>query len=196
GFVLFGERIATVELAGILLAVAGVAWVVTEPRRKAGADPDRDAGARHVTDRQYGLGLRAAGAGAVGPAANLIKAKYGLVGNFPPVSATVIRLLIAVVILWGLTVARGQVRETVRLWGDRQAFRALIAGTVSGPFIGVWLSLVAIQMARLGIASTLMALPPVILIPVEYLVYRTPLSTRAIAGTLVAFAGVALILLL
>ena len=49
------------------------------------------------------------------------------------------------------------------------------------------------QLTRVGTASTLMALPPVLLIPVEYFVYRRHISSRGIVGTVVAFVGVALI---
>jgi drug/metabolite transporter (DMT)-like permease len=38
-----------------------------------------------------------------------------------------------------------------------------------------------------------MALPPVLLIPIEYFVYKRPVSVRGMVGTAVAIAGVALI---
>ncbi len=66
----------------------------------------------------------------------------------------------------------------------------------TGPFLGIWFSLIAIQNSRLGIAATLMALPPILLIPIEYIVYKRKVSLRGILGTLVAIAGVILILLL
>lgn len=185
GWLLFAERLGRQELIGVGLTVGGIAWVVAEPRREA---VPGDA-------RQYGLGLLAALGGALGQALNLITARYGLVGNFPPVSATLIRLLVAVIILWTLTALRGQLRATVRAWSDRKAFAAMMGGTVTGPFLGIWMSMVAVQLARLGIVSTLMALPPVILIPVEFVVYRRRVSSRGLLGTLVAFGGVALILL-
>jgi drug/metabolite transporter (DMT)-like permease len=55
---------------------------------------------------------------------------------------------------------------------------------------------VAIQLTRVGIAATLMALPPVILIPLGYLIYRERVSRRGIIGTLIAFVGVAIIFLI
>lgn len=185
GWFLFGERLTRPELAGIGLTIAGVAWVVTE----------RQQGGPVVAEKKYGLGLLAAFAGAVGQSANLITARYGLVGGFPTVSATLIRLLVAVIILWGLTLLRGRVGYTVGRWRDRRGFAALLAGTVFGPFVGIWLSLVAIQQAQLGIASTLMALPPIILIPLSYVLFRERVSWRAVVGTLLAFTGVALIFL-
>jgi drug/metabolite transporter (DMT)-like permease len=185
GRLLFDEVIAPLELGGILLTLGGVSWVVTERRP----------GQTVIEEKQYGRGVAAGLVGATGQSANLITAKYGLVGGFPTVSATWIRLLVAALILWAVAAGRGQLRATFRQWRDGKAFRALLGGTVTGPFLGIWLSLVAVQLARLGIASTLMALPPVILIPVEYAIYRTGISKRAIAGTMLAFAGVALIFL-
>lgn len=95
----------------------------------------------------------------------------------------------------GLALLRGQVRTTLRQWRNRQAFPAMIGGSIAGPFLGIWLSLVAIQLTRLGIASTLMALPPVLLIPVEFVVFKKPVSVRGMVGTAVAFIGVMLLFL-
>ncbi|MCA9969979.1 MAG: EamA family transporter, partial [Anaerolineales bacterium] len=131
--------------------------------------------------------------GALGQVANLVTARYGLVGGFSSLSATIMRILIALVVLWGFAAVRGRIGHTVRQWGHRRAFAALLGGAVAGPFLGIRLSLIAIQQARLGIASTLMALPPVILIPIEYLVYRRRVSRRGMAGTAVAMLGVALL---
>lgn len=183
GLILFQETISGVEAAGILLAVAGVGWVVTEKQ------PGRTA----VENKQYRRGLLFALAGALGQVANLITARYGLEGGYSTVSATIIRIFVAIIILWGLAALRGQVRHTFRMWQDRPAFQAMVAGSFVGPFLGIWFSLIAIQNARLGIASTLMALPPVLLIPIEYVAYGRRVSRRGIAGTVVAICGIALL---
>ena len=183
GWLLFGEVINSLELTGVLLAVGGVAWVVTEGR-----------GETSVADRRvYHRGLLFALLGAVGQVANLVTARYALVDDFPAISATVIRILVAIIILWGLAGLRGQIRYTFRQWRDKQGFQALIAGATFGPFLGIWFSLIAVQNARLGIASTLMALPPILLIPLEYLIYRRRVSRRGMTGTVVAMVGVALL---
>lgn len=186
GWLLFGETIASVELAGVVLAVAGVAWVVTEVR----GDPS-------LADRSnYNKGLLYGLLGALGQVLNLVTARYALVDDFSAISATVIRILIAMIILWGLALVRGQFLGTFDKWRDRRVLGAIIAGSAFGPFLGIWLSLIAVQNARLGIASTLMALPPILLIPVEYLVYRRKISRRGIVGTVVAMVGVAMLFLL
>ncbi|MCI0395563.1 MAG: DMT family transporter [Chloroflexi bacterium] len=180
-----GEKMTTPELAGIFLTVAAIGWVVTE----------KQAGRTVVENKQYSRGLLFGLGGALGQATNLITAKFGLVGGFPTISATWIRILVALVVLWAVAAVQGQVTHTIQMWRNRKAFPAIVGGTVAGPFLGIWLSLVAIQLARVGIASTLMALPPVLLIPLGYLIYRERVTRRAVAGTVVAFVGVALIFL-
>ena len=182
GWLLFGESMTGVEGLGMLLAVAGVGWVVTEGQ--GGSVADR---------RTYRRGLLFALLGAFGQVANLVAARYALVDGFPALSATVIRILVALLVMWGLAAARGQIRHTFAQWRDTKALRAIMAGSVVGPFLGIWLSLIAVQNARLGIASTLMALPPVILIPLEYIFFRRRVSPRSIVGTVVAMVGVALL---
>ena len=184
GWLLFGETVSGMEGLGILLTVAGIGWVVTEPRQAAAN-----------INRQYGRGILFGLGGSLGQAANVLTAKYALVDNFPAISASLIRILVAVVALWALALLQKRVRRIVSHWRDREALRLIIAGTIAGPFLGIWFSLIAIQNARVGIASTLMALPPVILIPLTYIVYKEGVSRRGWLGTLLAIGGVALIFL-
>ncbi len=185
GWLLFGETFSPLETAAVLLTVSGVAWVVTEKQQ----------GLTAVQRKNYKLGLFFGLLGAFGQVANLVTARYGLVGDFPAISATLIRILTAIVIMWGIAILRRQAGRTFRQWRSRKVFPAMAAGAFFGPFLGIWLSLVAIQFTRLGIAATLMALPPILLIPVEFFVYKKPVSPRGIAGTIVAFIGVSLIFL-
>lgn len=183
GWWLFGEAVTRLELTGIVLAVAGVGWVVTEGQ----SDP------RLADRRVYRRGLLFGLLGALGQVANLVTARYALVDDFPAISATLIRIAIGAVIVWALAALRGQAGETIRQWRDRQALRAMVAASFAGPFLGIWLSLIAVQNARLGIASTLMALPPILLIPLEYALFRQRVSPRGLVGTMVALGGVALL---
>lgn len=185
GWLLFDELIGPLELAGIFLAVGGIAWVVTEKRAKGTV----------VENKQYTWGILFGLAGALGQVANLVTARFGLVGGFSAVSAAIMRILVGLLVLWTVAALRGQIRQTLRLWRNGKAFRAMLGGSFTGPFLGIWFSMIAIQYARLGIASTLMALPPILLIPIEYFVYKRSISARSIAGTIVAISGVTLILL-
>ncbi|UCG22643.1 MAG: DMT family transporter [Chloroflexota bacterium] len=184
-WVFLAEQLTGVELIGIMVTVSGIAWVVTERRTEQVA----------VENKNYSLGLFFAFLGALGQAANLIAAKFALDGDFPSISATSIRLLVALVILWLVAAFRGEIRYTFGKWRNRPALKATIAGSIVGPFLGIWFSLMAVQLAPVGIAATLMALPPVILIPLGYFLYGERVSRRGVTGTVVAFCGVAVILL-
>jgi drug/metabolite transporter (DMT)-like permease len=105
-------------------------------------------------------------------------------------------MITAMVVMWVLTLLRGQARLTLQTAArNNRALRSIIGGSIVGPFLGVWLSLVAIQTTYVGIASTLMALTPVIMLPVVKWGFKEHVSKWAVGGTLVSLAGVAIIFL-
>lgn len=180
----FGEILNAREILGIVLAVGGVVWVVSERRGRV-----------QVENKQYGRGLLFALGGALGQAGGVITSRLGLAGDFPPLSASMIRILVATLVLWGFTLLQGRARFTVSQWKNRKALGSILGGTLAGPVVGVWLSLIAIQLARIGVASTLMSLAPIVLIPLSYFLFKERITPRSVAGTLIAIAGVALIFL-
>jgi drug/metabolite transporter (DMT)-like permease len=182
---LLGQTIRPVQLAGIAATVGAVAWVVT----------DHAAPAVAASSQHYRQGLLLGLVGALGQSANLVTARLGLGGGFPTVSASFVRIVVAAVVLWSIAGMRGRAGAALHRLQDRRALGAIAAGSVVGPFVGIWLSLVAIERTQVGVASTLMALPPVFLIPIGAVVYRERVTRRALAGTLLAFAGVAAIFL-
>ncbi|PWB71119.1 EamA family transporter, partial [candidate division GN15 bacterium] len=68
-------------------------------------------------------------------------------------------------------------------------------GAVFGPFLGVWSSLVAVSLIETGIAATLNATTPVLIIPTVILVFKEKVTLRAMLGAVVAVIGVALLFL-
>jgi drug/metabolite transporter (DMT)-like permease len=188
-WVLLGETLLPVEIIAILITIGGIAWVVSE--RQADQRSSEQAPHDRVQNRELGvlLGL----CGAIGQALGLVVAKRGLVGDFPALSATLIRMITATAIIWLLALLRGQIGPTWRALEDRQMRLWLAGGAFIGPFIGVWLSLFAVRNAPVGIASTLMALSPIILIPFDHWVFDETITLRSIVGTVVALGGAAVI---
>jgi drug/metabolite transporter (DMT)-like permease len=182
-----GETLHPVEMGAVLLTVGGIAWVVSERQSAQGTSVE--------TKRQYALGLLLGLGGALGQALGLVTAKQGLIGDFPSLSATLIRMVVATGVLWLLTLVRGQIGATWPALREKKARLFIAGGALTGPFIGVWLSMVAVQHAQVGIASTLMALSPIILIPLGHWVFREQISPRSVAGTIVALAGATIIFL-
>lgn len=184
-WVFLGEMLTFLQLGGIALAIFGIVIVVLE--RPNGDSPH--------TRRNYLLGILCGLGGALGQAAGLVLAKQGLQGDFPAISGVVIRMTVAMVTIWGLTLSLGQAGKTITAFRNLKAVRSIASGSLVGPFIGVWLSLVAVQYAKVGIASTLMALTPVILLPIAKWGMKETVTSRAVLGTLVSLAGVTMIIM-
>lgn len=196
GWLLLHERLNPMELAGILLAVSGVALVVSDrqPPRPGPRTPppDDDAG----PPAQYGMGILFGLGAALGQAGGLITSKLGLVGDFPALSGTLMRLIAATLLIWLMTLAQRQARAGFKALKEHpKAVTAIAGGAFTGPFLGVWLSLIAVQRAPLGIASTLTSLMPIILLPIGRVLYDEQIGVRAIIGTVVAVGGTALLFL-
>lgn len=186
-WVFFNEQLAGGQIIGILLTVAGVAWVVSDGNGKRGVQVDR---------RIFFSGILFALGGAIGQALGLLSARQGMLGDFPALSASLVRMLAGASVLWIAALVTRQVASTVRtLAGNRRGLRYILAGSFVGPFLGVTFSLVAIQNTEVGIASTLMALPPVLLLPISYFVFGERYGWSSIAGTFVAICGVAILFL-
>ncbi len=182
-----GEILRAVELVAITVTIGGVAWVVLE--RNAPAQ-------KHHTPRDYLIGVLCGLGGAAGQAVGLVLSKQGMVGEFPTLSASLMRVVIAAVILWLIAGVQGKVRESIAALEDRQGLKLIIIGAFVGPVMGMSLSLVAVRLSNVGLASTLMALSPVILLPLGYWIFDEKITFRAVMGTVVALAGVAMIFLL
>ena len=187
---LLGEMLLPLEIAAILITVAGIAWVVSERQPDSLSE---DTALETEDARKRTLGVLLGITGATGQALGLVVAKRGMAGDFPALSATVIRMIVAATILWLIALFRGQIGLTWQALHDPRIRIWLVGGAFIGPFIGVWLSLIAVRSAPVGIASTLMALSPIILIPFDHWVFGEPISARSIVGTVVALAGAAVI---
>jgi drug/metabolite transporter (DMT)-like permease len=134
---------------------------------------------------------------AFGQAIGLTLAKKGLGGDFPALSANVIRMASACLVFWALTVLQKQVGATIqKVRAAPQGLWFILGGSIIGPVVGVSLSLYAIQHTTIGVASTIIALPPVILLPVSRFILKEQFGWGAVWGTLLAVCGVAILFLL
>jgi drug/metabolite transporter (DMT)-like permease len=180
-----GEHLTAVELLAIAITVGGIVWVVADKHRE-----------RHtIGGKKLALGLLLGFGGAFGQAAGLIASKLGLYGDFPALSGNLIRMTVAAAVMWLLTIFTGKARYTIGKLSDTKAVRAMLGGAITGPFIGVWMSLVAIKLARIGIASTIMAFSPILTIPLVRIYFKEKVSIHAVLGTVTAIVGIAILFL-
>jgi len=83
----------------------------------------------------------------------------------------------------------GHLREAMH---DRKGLSVAIATTIFGPFVGVGFSLMAVQYTAAGIASTLMAMTPIIILLPSYWLFHEKITWKAVLGAFISVIGVSL----
>ena len=182
-FFLLHESLGPLAVLGMGVTLAGVAWVVLE-QSPSGIAPGK---------RTRGLVMGVVGS--LGQALGLVLSKQGMGEVVDPFPATAIRMTAAVVGIWIIAAAGRRSARVTAFFQDRTARWALLGATILGPVLGVWLSLVAVRLTQAGIAATLMATTPVLILPLVIFFQHEKVSPRAAAGAAVAVAGVALLFL-
>ncbi len=113
-----------------------------------------------------------------------------------PFAATMIRALIggfSFLLVMTLTRQSHMLRAALK---EKKGMRYTVLTTLFGPVLGVSLSLMAVRYANAGIASTLMALTPVLIILPYALIHKQRVRARELIGVAISMTGVALFFLL
>ncbi len=113
-----------------------------------------------------------------------------------PFASTMIRSLTGMAGFFVLMAVSGTLPKLREAVHNRAGMKFTALTTLFGPFVGVSLSLMAVQYARAGIASTLMALTPVLILLPYAVIYKQKITPKEILGVIVSMTGVALFFLL
>jgi drug/metabolite transporter (DMT)-like permease len=184
GWAVLGEHLTAQDMLGMTLTVAGVAIVILQRKN---ADQSGPSGIP-VTGLLLGLG------GAFGQAAGLVLSKLGM-GEYDAFAATQIRVIAGIVGFIVIFSCIGWWPRVRAALGNRRAMAQTSVGAVFGPFLGVSLSLLAVKYTEAGVAATIMALVPVLIIPPAVLILKEKVSRQAVLGSVIAVAGSALLFL-
>ena len=184
GWSFLNEELSIVDMVGMVLTISGIVMVILDRGKKTSKWA--------LTHSVRGIFL--AMGGAMGQAAGLILSKYGM-GDYDPFAATQIRVLAGIL---GFSLLFFPLRRWMHV---RKAFKnsrsmlLVSIGALFGPFLGVSFSLLAIQRTVTGVASTIMAIVPILLIPPAIFFFHERIKIKEIAGAFVAVGGVALLFL-
>lgn len=191
-WIALGQQMSAVSIVAMLVTLSGIAISVLgrgEHRRVSLSLPLS--------------GVLFAVAAAVCQGVGLVLSKIGMdhydASSIPawlvPFSANFFRCVAGIVgfsLLLYLREGFSPLREALH---DRKGMSVATATTIFGPFVGVGFSLMAVQYTSAGIASTLMALTPIIIILPSYWLFRQPITWRAVVGALISVVGVSLFFL-
>ena len=186
-WLLLHETLGLQALAGMAVTLAGIGLVIEAPG-EAGRG-------RTIPLKGILFGIGAAMGQGVGIV--LSKVGMGLCGQTPllPMAATMVRAMAGCAGFGVAYLLRGDAARMREGLHDRRTMGAAAGAIITGPVIGVSLSLLAVQLAPAGIASTLMALTPVFILWPSRWLFGQRITAREVAGAVVACIGVALFFL-
>jgi len=188
GWLVLDEGLTLIELLGMGLTVGGIAWAISD------RTPEKPGEQSTRTRRQLVIGVLLGVGGAAGQAGGLVLSKLGM-GEYDPFAATQVRIIAGIVGFSVIFVFAGWWPRTFRALRHGTAMLYTGAGALFGPFLGVSLSLIAVQRTVAGVAASLMATSPIIVIPIVVLTRGEKVGVGGVGGAVVAVAGVALLML-
>lgn len=119
-----------------------------------------------------------------------------LTGTMLPFASTMIRAIIGGAGFFLIMALQKDLPRLVTAAKDRTGMKYVLIMTLFGPVLGVSLSLMAVRYANAGIASTLMALTPVLILFPYAFIYKQKIRPKEILGVTVSMIGVALFFLI
>lgn len=180
-FAILGEQLSLFNYLGMVLTFSGIGIAVLN-RNGKGERLSLKLSPRGVL---YALG------GALGQALGLVLSKKGLM-DYDPFAATQIRIIAGIAGYAFLITVLSRWGSVVKALANRPGISATTLGAFFGPFLGVSFSLISVRYTEAGIASTIMALVPVFIIPPALLLYKQKVTFAEIAGAVISVAGVSL----
>lgn len=194
GWMLLGETLAWNALLGMLVTLTGIGISVLNK------------GTSNKLSLKLPLKGVLFGIGAgVGQGVGLVLSKVGMnhyemsipmgeemVADLMPFASTFIRAVTGAVGFLCLMGVQKQFHTLATSVRDFKGMNAAVWATVTGPFIGVSLSLMAVQYTEAGIASTLMALTPVFIIWPAHFFFRQQVTFKEVVGACISVVGVSL----
>jgi drug/metabolite transporter (DMT)-like permease len=184
GWVILGEKLKLFQLFGMTLTFTGIAMAIFSRNGKG----------EKLSIKLAPKGILFAFGGAVGQALGMVLSKLGL-RDYDPFAATQIRIIAGIAGFAFLTTILSRWKQVSVATKNRSGMSAISLGAFFGPFLGVSFSLIAVKYTEAGIAATIMALVPVIIIAPAVILYKQKVTLAEIIGAIISVGGVAVFFL-
>jgi len=161
-----------------------VVWVLYEENRGKVEKPPRN----------MTRGIIFAILAALGQSLGYVLAKPAMLGSngLPTLSATLIRLLFAAAGFGVIAMIKKDFFKCKVILNNKRIFLFLFIGSFFGT-AGIWTSLVALKYVSAGIAATITATLPVMILPFVIFFHKEKVPWRAAIGALITIIGVAIL---
>jgi drug/metabolite transporter (DMT)-like permease len=181
GWIILGEKLSLLNYLGMAVTFAGISLAIFSRENKN----------EKITLKLAPRGILFAFFGAIGQALGLVLSKFGML-DYDPFAATQIRI-IAGIFTYGLLVSvLGRWQKVYSSVFNTKAMYWVTIGALFGPFLGVAFSLVSVKHTQAGIASTIIAIIPILLIPPAIFIFKQKVTWLEIIGAVISVGGVAM----
>jgi drug/metabolite transporter (DMT)-like permease len=184
GLVFLREQLLIIVVAGILLTVAGLIIVLTD-RAAAKEAPNMFPG-------KVAAGVWCGTAAAFCQSVGGVLSRAGS-QDCSGLEAAIYRIAVGMVVLIIFYRWQRKLKDIARTVFQWKMIKLLLPATVLGTWMGVWLCQVAYKNSDVAIAQTLLSTCPLFAVPVIWFWDGQRISARGFVGTLIAVAGVALV---
>jgi len=193
-WIIMGERMSWLGLLGMIVTLVGIGISILGKN---------ESGQRKLKLPLRGI-LLGVGAG-MGQGVGLVLSKLGMVtyaeqipadasqvADMMPFAGTMIRALMGLLGFGGAMLLTHQTHTLSRAWKDRKGAAAGMGAILLGPFLGVSLSLLAVNMTHAGVAQTLMSLTPIFILWPSRWIFGTKVTAQEVVGAIIAVIGASL----
>jgi drug/metabolite transporter (DMT)-like permease len=181
GWIILGEKLTLFNYLGMSLTFSGITLAIFSRENKK----------EKIKLKIAPKGIMFAFFGALGQALGLVLSKLGM-SDYDPFAATQIRIISGI---FGFGLLISILERWKSVFAAVSNLKAMVETTIGsffGPFLGVSFSLIAVKHTETGIASTIMALVPILIIPPSIFIYKQKLSLWEIIGSIISVCGVAM----
>lgn len=191
GYIALNESVNTIGLMGMAITIAGVVWLTFS--KKDSAEALKVGYTRNTKGIIYGV------IGALCQGTGLVLSKIGMnseANNLPTMHAVWIRLLFGFASLFIISFLLGRLKLVTKpiITNEKNNLPFILFGTITGPVMGVSLSLLAIQTLEVAVAQTIFALLPLFVLPISAIVYKEKITLQAVLACAVALLGVLILI--
>ena len=187
GWVFLGENMGWLGSLGIVIASLGVAWVIMDTSPGTSLSP--------ANPKENIKGIVCAFLAALALGTGLFLVNFAYQDNVDPLFSAFIRIL-SLAPLYPMLVFSGVGRTSIKaVVTHPKLILFLLLGGVFGNLLGVYCLQLSFLYTDAGVAAILVAMQPIFIIPIVAAMERRLPSLRMVLGTLISFAGVALVCL-
>jgi len=203
GWFILGERLTLQAFLGMLVTLTGIAISVLKRDSNPSVNGQKNTVNGHIKLNMPLKGFLLGIGGALGQGLGIVLSKKGMnyyqvsaqgatVEHYIPFAATQIRVITGLIGFFIIIVFSGRFRNLVDGFKNSKGMKATFAGSIFGPFIGVSLSLMAVQYTNAAVASTIMATTPILILIPYVLIYKKKVTPVELLGALLSVGGVAI----